>query len=234
MGTEDRPSSRTMDCGRRPGAQTGGHPVRHLARRHDLSSAANGCAAGGDDVAEAFCTGTDRRIRASECPWTESAKHRLGLVVRWRHDPVVKNAPRRRMRTNAPTSADIRMRHLVARFPIAAFGEFRSTTTAADGTRRQPARTDLCPDQRATSYYRCCAGRKRSDGMAKRARSWKRWIRIQTKPDPYASPRLSSSLHVVRAVDRTREPASRPAKAHFFFLLSKGRSRQISPDRRKS
>jgi hypothetical protein len=36
------------------------------------------------------------------------------------------------------------MRHLVARFPVGALGEFRSTTSAADGTRRQPARTDLC------------------------------------------------------------------------------------------
>jgi hypothetical protein len=36
------------------------------------------------------------------------------------------------------------MKHLVARFPVAELGEFRSTTIAADGTRRQPAKRDLC------------------------------------------------------------------------------------------
>jgi hypothetical protein len=34
------------------------------------------------------------------------------------------------------------MRHIVARFPVADLAEFRSTTIAADGTRRQPAKRD--------------------------------------------------------------------------------------------
>jgi hypothetical protein len=69
----------------------------------------------------------------------ESAKPKLASVVLRRQDAVIKNAPHQRMRTNAPTSADSRMRPLVARFSVTALEAFRSTTIAADGTRRQPA-----------------------------------------------------------------------------------------------
>ena len=53
-------------------------------------------------------------------------------------------------------SADIRMRQLAARFPAVAVKRIRSTTIAADGTRRQPAWTDPCSTNGPLHItYRC-------------------------------------------------------------------------------